>query len=333
VPAGGWAQFKVTALTPSLVASGSISMDFDATVFGNIAGVAVFSATGDAMGYANVSAQHVDLHFTSSSSGIAQAPGLAVFTVSIPVLSSAQPGTATTVTLDPTGSTWTDNQDNLYSLTVSSAIFTVGGTLSVASVTPGGSYLPSGTVLKIAGTGFDSTTAVTIDGVVMATQILVSPTEIDVTLGGATDLTGKHFHLVSGAGASVDYYSALPSASAALPAALSSTTGIQLILPPATYSVWQVGDNDEDTASNQDSIALLNQTTSPVTVTFLEIDTGEIASQQAIIVPASTLYILAAAQLLHVQGGMEQLWIQTSAPIRMLEYTENTCLRRPTGSS
>src|ERR1019366_9303185 len=58
-PAGGWAQIKIFATSPHLVSSGAISMYFDPSVFGGIASVAVFSATGDALGYANVSGQHV----------------------------------------------------------------------------------------------------------------------------------------------------------------------------------------------------------------------------------------------------------------------------------
>lgn len=317
-PAGGWAQFKVTAVTPDLVSSGSISMDFDPSVFGNIAEVAVFSATGDATGYANVNAQHVDVHFTSASGGIAQLPALPVFTVSIPVLAGVAPGTTSAVTLDPTGSAWNDNQGNTYSVTVTAATFTVGGTLSVASVTPGGAYLPAGTVLQIAGAGFDSTTSVAIDGVAVASQTLVSSGEIDVTLGGGTDLTGKHFYLNDGS-AAVDYFSALPSVSAALLSGFSPTAGVQLILPEQTYSVWEVGDNDSDTSSNNDSLALLNQTTSPVTVTLLEISNDGIDSQQSFVIPAGTLYLFEATNLVNV--GVDNLWIQTSEPIRMLEYT------------
>ena len=71
-PAGGWVQIKVFAFEPCQISSGALSMDFDPTIFGDIAEVAVFSATGDAGGYAHVSGQHVDAHFTSPSGGIGQ---------------------------------------------------------------------------------------------------------------------------------------------------------------------------------------------------------------------------------------------------------------------
>ena len=54
-PAGGWVQIKVYAAAPRQITAGALSMDFDPAVFGAIADVAVFSATGDAAGYAHVS--------------------------------------------------------------------------------------------------------------------------------------------------------------------------------------------------------------------------------------------------------------------------------------
>src|SRR5690349_3921112 len=53
-PPGGWAQIKIGLRAPALVQSGSVSLDLDPAIFGDIAAVAVFSATGDALGYANV---------------------------------------------------------------------------------------------------------------------------------------------------------------------------------------------------------------------------------------------------------------------------------------
>jgi hypothetical protein len=141
-PAGGWTQLKVFLTTPAParsserrqqplgdyphVASGSISMDLDPAVFGDISGVAVFSATGDAMGYANVNHQHVDAHFYSPSAWLGGLPDMPVFAVWVPVLASAAPGAATSVSLDPSGSQLFDAQGNQFAMTVESATFTVG---------------------------------------------------------------------------------------------------------------------------------------------------------------------------------------------------------------
>jgi hypothetical protein len=118
-PPGALVQIKVFLTAAAPVSTGSIAIDLDPAVFGDIAGIAVFSANGDAMGYANVKGQHADAYFSSASNGIGLLPGLPVFTISVPVLGNATPGVTTSVTLDPGGSTWQDAQSNPYLVTVS----------------------------------------------------------------------------------------------------------------------------------------------------------------------------------------------------------------------
>ena len=98
---GGWAQIKVWASAPTLIASGGLSIDFDPSIFGPVAQLAVFSATGDQIGYANVNREHLDVHFSSSSAGIGRLPQLPLFTVSVPVLANAKPGTTSSIMANP----------------------------------------------------------------------------------------------------------------------------------------------------------------------------------------------------------------------------------------
>ena len=203
-PAGGSVQIKVTVAAPALISTGSISMDLDPAVFGAIASVAVFSATGDQIGYANVNTQHMEAHFSSPSGGVGQLPGLPVLAVSVPVLSAVMPGAIVSLSVDASASAWTDPQGNAYSVTANPGKFTVGGRLSVVNVTPGGGLLPQDTVLEIRGTGFQPGTAVSIDGVALSAVRYVAPDRIDVTLGGATEMTGKHMRVANGTGPAVD---------------------------------------------------------------------------------------------------------------------------------
>src|SRR5579871_798712 len=170
-PAGGWAQFKIYAAQPVHAGSGILSMDFDPTVFGDIAQVAVFGANGDALGYAQVNGRHVDAHFTSSSNSAGQLPGLPIAVVTVPVNASIAPGTKTAVTLNAA----TTGVDSFGPVTVIPGEFTVGGSLSVRSIAPGYGLWPQGTVLQIDGAGFTASTAVTADGVSLSAVQLVSP--------------------------------------------------------------------------------------------------------------------------------------------------------------
>lgn len=196
-PPGGYAQFKISLTTPTLVSSGSVTLNFDPTIFGQATGLAAFSATGDQTGSATIQGQQVVATFTSASGGFGQLPDLPILVVTVPVLVTAKIGATSSITASSTIGV------------VNPGTFTVGGSLSIQTVTPGGGLLPAGTIVAINGAGFDATTTVTIDGVSVSTQ-LVSAQQIDLTLKGATEMTGKHVHLSNVAGASVDYFVSLP---------------------------------------------------------------------------------------------------------------------------
>jgi len=160
-PAGTWTQLKIFLNPPASVSGGNIAMDLDPAVFGDIASVAVFSPNGDALGYANVSQQHVDAHFESSSAWLGAMPNLPVFVVDVPVLSTAPAGATTSVTLDASGTSLSDAQGNPYSVSVTTGKFTVGGTLSITSITPAGGIVPAGDPflqqsIDVTGTGLDA---------------------------------------------------------------------------------------------------------------------------------------------------------------------------------
>jgi len=233
VPPGGWAQIKVSSATPQLVTAGRIVMKFDPAVFGNILAVAVFSPQGDATGFAAVSGQSLDAQFYSVAGGIGQLSHLPILTVTIPVLTSTPIGTVTAITLDASQGRWTDLQNNSYLVTVTPGSVTVGSSLSVKNVVPGGGVQPAGTVVRIDGTGFGATTAATIDGVSVSSAQFVGTGEIDFTLGGPAELTGKRVVLSNPDGSKVEYFVAMPSAPDQAPA---SFAGIHPLLSTQTWT-------------------------------------------------------------------------------------------------
>jgi uncharacterized protein (TIGR03437 family) len=311
-PAGGWAQIKIFATSPHLVSSGAISMDFDPSVFGGIASVAVFSATGDALGYANVSGQHVDAHFSSPSAGIGQLPNLPLFAVWIPVLPGAKTGASAVVTPDPSGSPWPDAQGNAYTVTVSPGAVTVGGSLSVASVTPGGGLLPAGTALQIAGTGFDSATTVAIEGAAVRSLRFINSQQMEATLGGATELTGKRFRVANTDGQMVDCFSALPSAPSTPPAGFAGPSFHPLV-PLNLYSNVVTDINLSEHPSSHRDLTMLNQNPTPVTVLRAPQSWYQVSGAETFSIPPGALYLLRTGE------GSQ---ITTSAAIRMVEILE-----------
>jgi uncharacterized protein (TIGR03437 family) len=309
-PAGAWAQFKVTLAAPHQVTAGYLSMDFDPAVFGSIGNLAVFSATGDAAGFAHVTGTHVDATFTSPSGGIGQLPGLPVLVVSVPVLPGVASGKTTTVTADPTGAPWNNPAGTAYAVTATPATFQVGGTISIQSISPSGGLVPSGTVIAIQGTGFDSATTATMDGVNLPSVQYVSAQQMNVTLGTTTELTGKHLHLANSSGEQIDYFAALPST----PGDGSAPSTVAPIVPLTTFQTVQWPNPMSDHVNEY--AWLLNPTSAPVTVTFFDprFDPCFSSSLQTITILPGELNFFPGL-------GHTVLWMVASAPIRLLEYT------------
>jgi uncharacterized protein (TIGR03437 family) len=313
-PPGGWAQIKISSPTPQLVTGGRLVMKFDSAVFGPISSVAVFSAQGDAVGIATVSGQSLDVSISSAAGGIGQLPHLPILTVTVPVLASAPVGTVSAITLDaspvPPGVQWTDPQGNIYSVTVAPGTVTVGGTLSVQNLVPGGGLLPAGALVRVNGTGFSASTAVTIDGVSVSNVQFAGTGEIDPTLGGAADLTGKRVVLRNPDGAQVEFFSAAPSVPDQ--ATENLAPGAQPLLSMQTWTSAGVTFTERGGVialqnPNPTAVDVILQTTSVISV---------LGGQTTVTIPPGALNLY-ATRTTGIQGA-NGFRAFASAPLRML---------------
>jgi uncharacterized protein (TIGR03437 family) len=283
-PVGGWAQVKISASAPALITSGRIVVNFDPAVFGPIANVAVFSAAGDAGGVAVVVGESINVTFDSASAGIGQLPELPVLTVTIPVLASAATGTARAITIDPSQGPWTDENGNAYTVTATPGSVTVGGSLSVQSLSPGGGLQAAGTLVRIFGIGFTTATTVSIAGVSLASTRLAGQNEIDVTLGGAADLTGKPVVLTNPNSSQIEFFSSLPSVPTQAPV---GDTVYQPLLSMQTWTSATVGFSIHGGA-----IALQNPNPVPVNVVLQSLGTNApLAGEATVTIPPGALQI------------------------------------------
>lgn len=199
------------------IAKGHVIVMLDPSVFGSNPVAGLFGANGDASGVATPSESQIDVQFSSPNGGIGQLAGLPVLVISVPVLASAAGRTVTVTATSPDSS-----------VSVADGSLTVNGALSVGKIPAGLGVIPAGTVVPISGTGFTPSTAVTIDGAVIASTKFVSATEMDVTLGGATELTGKLARVKDGA-AEFDYFCF--QANGAVNASQSLFPGVQSVQP------------------------------------------------------------------------------------------------------
>jgi uncharacterized protein (TIGR03437 family) len=280
-------------------------MNFDPAVFGTISAVAVFSAQGDAMGIATISGQSLDVSISSAAGGIGQLPRLPVLTVTIPVLATAPAGTVSAITLDASQTRWTDAQNNAYSVTVAPGSVTVGGSLSVHNLAPGGGLLPAGTLVRINGTGFSAATTTTIDEVAISNTQFAGPGEIDLTLGGAADLTGKRVVLRNPDGSQLEYFPAIPSVPDLAPAYAPS---IQPLLSMQTWTSAAVTFTMRGGAialqnSNPTAVDVILQMRNPVATQI---------GQTTVTIPPGALNVYATS------GGGDGFRAFAALPVRML---------------
>jgi len=244
VSAGGWAQIKVYADSPALIAKGNLALDLDPQVFGPIESVSAFSPAGDAMGLALINGSHVDVSLRSPSGGLGQLPGVPVLTVRAPVLPNAQHSGFVSLSFTsrpPIGPTpeaygleapWADPAGNAYDTVLVSGQVQLGAEASIENVTPGGGFQIAGTVLRIDGTGFSSSTRVSADGLALSSVNVVSPTRIDATLASSVELTGVRFR-ISGSSSS-GFFSAFPSAVVPIDPAQPGLFAIPHVIFPIT---------------------------------------------------------------------------------------------------
>jgi hypothetical protein len=192
-------------------------------------------------------------------------------TMTVPSTTSA----GSTFPLGLIGADYTSPTGSLTLTDPKPGILTVGGSISIHNVTPGGGTWPAGTVVKVEGTGFSPLTKLTAK-MRMSPITCVSPTELDFTLLDATTMDMLALTAQNPDGSQVTYFSYLrgrliASPSKALlqhtdPVFQSQTHLLGIFTVPALA------------AGQFTAIAAQNPTPAPVTVSFHVQSTGATAT-------------------------------------------------------
>jgi uncharacterized protein (TIGR03437 family) len=316
VPPGGTVQLKFSLSRPALIAQGELAVDLDPALFGSVITAAAFSANGDAFGFAQITGLHVVVRFGAETGGVGQLPGIPIVVVTATVLATAVTGQTARVTATPTGLTWTDAQVNTYSVSVIPGTVTIGGTLSVANVTPGGGILAGGTVIEIDGTGFGSATTASIDGASVRSVQVSSPQKLLMTLGGPTELTGKRIRVVNPDASEVDVFPFVPGVPVSAPG--EQLDGVLPILPLQKYTsaVFGVGGS-----FNSRWMAIRNP--NPVAVNLL-LDTtnvvGYFTGERSLTIPAGGSLFDHSSGFGNPARG--NILVLASAPVQIVQLGE-----------
>lgn len=316
VPPGGTVQLKFSLSKPALIAGGELALDLDPTVFASVTTATAFSANGDAYGLVQITGLHVDVHFGSQTGGVGQLPGMPIVVVTATVVATASGGQTASVTADPTASFWIDPQGNAYSVLVGPGKVTIGGTLSITNVSPGGGLLASGSVIEIDGTGFSSATSASIDGASVASVQVTSPQKMLLTLGGPTELTGKRIRVANPDGLEVDAFPFIPGTPVSAPG--EPLDGVIPILPLQTYTGTSLFVGSFLTVNG---IAMRNPNPVPVELLLDTISpVGYFTGERSLTIPAGGSLFEKANSF---GGQQETIQVLASAPIQMVQLTES----------
>lgn len=263
VPPGGVVQMKVMVTEPTPITSGGPRFS---TLSGSLViGIHLFNPTGDVNGVAMVSGSQVSLAYMTSSG--TQGSDYPIMTVAFQMPASATIGTQSQFSLDPS-STWTLGLLGTASMKpISPATITIGGSISITDVVPGGGLLPAGTVVHIQGIGFQTGTQLQLSGFAASSINVVSSQEIQVVLAAATDMTGKKIQVVNPDGSQDTYFSYLRG----IPLGQSSQSLLSSAVPifsSMTHSQATFASAGFSSTSQFSGVAVQNPSLVPATVVF-----------------------------------------------------------------
>ena len=195
VPPGGMLQIKVLITEPTPILKGRQRVAFSSPMLAAPSGIALFSPAGDVSGVAVIKNGAAQVSFSSPLSSFGTNSDYPILTMAIPVLSTATRGQKVNLTLDPNVALWFDSSSQRYPVELKSGVLTIGGTLSISNIQPGGGVVPAGKVISIRGVGFQPTSVVTVKNAAIATSRYISPNEIQVTLGTSVDMTARRVQI------------------------------------------------------------------------------------------------------------------------------------------
>jgi hypothetical protein len=186
-PAGGMVQMKVQPYEVTPISGGRPRFAFDGDMFADAEGFDMF-VTGELAGAAVIDGAQVDVSYATNGALTADYP---LLTISLRIRPDVAAGATTLFTFDPQ-SIWTTSPTGqpVVARRITPGTVTVGGTVSILDVVPGEGVWPAGTVVRVQGIGFNSSTRLRVNNVATSAVRLISPNEMQFTLAQTTEMRG-----------------------------------------------------------------------------------------------------------------------------------------------
>lgn len=262
-PPGGIVQMKVLVTEPAPVSSSGPRIPIPRTILPK--GIQLFNPNGDVSGVAMIGPSLISIASITSTG--TQGSDYPIMILSFQLPPDISVGTQLPFSLDPS-STWTLGLLGVATMKpIPPATITVGGSISITDVVPGGGLLPSGTVVSVQGIGFQPGTQVQLSAVKASSITVVSPQEIQITLAEPTQMTGKKIQVTNPDGSQDTYFSYMRGTplGQSIQSLLASAVPI---FSTVTYSQAEFASEDNVSTNEFSGVAVQNPNLTPANVTF-----------------------------------------------------------------
>jgi len=191
IPPGGLFQFQLMLTEPKPIGHGSTR---PIVPTGPVRGIALNDPIGQTAGVAVVNNAGIQVNFNSPKATFGTTPNSdsPILTIAMPIAANMPVGRLFPLSIDTANSLWTDANGQPYPQEVGDGQLTIGGTLAIRDVVPGGGLQPAGTRISIFGMGFTPAARVNMEGVNLSAGDVqfISPSQIDVVLPSALQMDG-----------------------------------------------------------------------------------------------------------------------------------------------
>lgn len=267
VPAGGTVQIKYLLTQPCPISTGGSYLFMGGF---NVNGIAISSPLGTSAGAALVNNGLLYLSVISPDSDFGSNLDYPFITATLTIPTAVPTGTTFPLTLSD--ATFQGTTTPLTFSDPKPGTLTVGGSISVHGLVPGGGTWPGGTLITVQGTGFKPTTKLA-GKFKMSTPVYVSPTEMHFTLGETTTLDMQPLQATNTDGSQVVYYSYLRGVPVQ-PPSRTLLMNTEPVFPLRTHALATVGPIPALSGNQFIALAVQNPNPGPVSVSFQLQSTG-----------------------------------------------------------
>lgn len=209
IPPGGMFQFQLMLTEPKPMGTSSTRP----TTGTSTSGISIYDPIGVTAGVAVATGSGLQINAISPTGtyGNTPNPDYPILTITAPIPANAVVGTKTTLGIDLGNSFFLDPTGQPYPVELKTGTLTIGGTMAISDVVPGGGFQAAGTRIAIFGMGFTPASTVDFSAVTLAPGDFqfVSPSEMDVVLPQGVVMDGNRVRVKNEHGEVSTYFSYL----------------------------------------------------------------------------------------------------------------------------